>query len=286
MGHRVLLSLCSLGFVGLGLCCLVEAAAEAPSRASREGRCDAQPILSAAFENRFEVDTLANVELVMRDGSGQELRRRLRGASMRIDGRMHSLGKLVWPDRLRGMTVLTIEAAGRRSHDAFVYLPSLRRTRRITTAQRTESFFGTDVTYEDLERRHVSDFEAELCEADGGGAEPVYRIAARALTYLSYDRIDFVIARSDSAILETRYFKRDSTEPFRTVTAPRESMLTSGGHVLPTHLLVEDRSAKRTTEVTFSDLVVNPVLDPHLFSVSTLDLERSLPSARSSMHGQ
>jgi len=185
--------------------------------------CDPEPILAAAFSNRFEVDTLSTVDLVMRDASGQELRRRLRGASMVIDGRVHSLGQILWPERLRGMTVFTIEAEGR-SQDAFVY-----------------------------------------------------RIAARPIVRLGYDRIVFVVAVSDGSILETLYYRRDRAEPFRRITAPRSGMLSSGGHVLPTRLVVHNHAAGRTTEVRFADLVVSPALDPRLFSVGTLDLERPLP---------
>ena len=47
---------------------------------------------------------------------------------------------------LRPVTILQIEAVGR-GHDAFVYLPSLRKVRRFTTSQRGDAFFGTDVTY-------------------------------------------------------------------------------------------------------------------------------------------
>jgi len=238
--------------------------------------CDPEPILAAAFSNRFEVDTLSTVDLVMRDASGQELRRRLRGASMVIDGRVHSLGQILWPERLRGMTVFTIEAEGR-SQDAFVYLPALKRTRRITTAQRGDSFFGTDVTYEDLERRRVSDYAIDGCTPDRSAGEPVYRIAARPVVRLGYDRIVFVVAVSDGSILETLYYRRDRAEPFRRITAPRSGMLSSGGHVLPTRLVVHNHAAGRTTEVRFADLVVSPALDPRLFSVGTLDLERPLP---------
>ena len=113
---------------------LVALAVASPLRASEEaGASSASAILDRAFANRFEVDTTAEIELVVRNGAGQELRRRLQGVSKVVDGRVCSLGKFIWPERLRGMTVLVIEAFDR-SHDAFVYLPSMKRVRRISTA--------------------------------------------------------------------------------------------------------------------------------------------------------
>ncbi len=235
-------------------------------------------ILERAFVNRFEVDTIANIELVMRDKSKRELRRRLRGVSKRIDGRVHSLGKIVWPDRLRGMSVLTIEAFDR-SHDAFVYLPSLKRVRRISTAQRGDAFFGTDVTYEDLERRRVSDYEVSSIDEGERQGESVYLIRARSLRDLTYQWVLFAIATSDDAILETRYYKDAEERAFRSITAPRKSMIVAGGHTLPTRLRVENRTLARTTEVTFQNLEVNPQIDDRIFSVGTLEFERPIPKA-------
>ena len=91
------------------------------------------------------MNVTSNIDLVMRNRTEQELRRRFRAASKLIDGRVHSVGRLVRPEYFRGMTILTIEAENR-GHDAFLYLPSLGKVRRVTTAQRKDSFLGSDVT--------------------------------------------------------------------------------------------------------------------------------------------
>jgi hypothetical protein len=236
----------------------------------------AEAILAAAFANRYEVDLTSNIDLVMRNRVGQELRRRFRAASKLIDGRVHSVGRLVWPEYLRGMTILTIEAENR-SHDAFLFLPSLGKVRRITTAQRRDSFLGSDVTYEDLERRRVTDYELGAPEAREWAGEPVYVIRGRSRRDFNYAHLDFFVARSDGAILETQYFKRGQEAPYRVIHAPRESMVAHDGHVLPTRLSVENRARGTTTEVLFRDLEINPPIDDHVFSVTTLEQERKLP---------
>jgi len=260
-------------------CTLVAPSLNAEAAESAAGEGSAVSILQRAFHNRFEVDTIADIDLVVRNGSGQELRRKLHGVSKVIDGRLCSLGQLVWPERLRGMTVLVLEALDR-SHDAFVYLPSMKRVRRISTAQRSDPFFGTDVTYEDLERRRVSDYTILSVRADTSNGEPVHRIEAHSKRTLSYDAIVFVVADTVAAILETEYFERDEVEPFRSIWAPRKEMISADGHVLPTHLRVEDHRRGRSTDVDYRKLRINPPIDPHLFSVATLEHERPLPGER------
>lgn len=234
------------------------------------------PFLDSAFLNRFHVDTIANIDLVMRDRTGQELRRKLIGYSKVIDGRVHSLGQITWPERLRGMTVLTIEASDR-SQDAFVYLPALKRVRRISTAQRGEAFFGTDVTYEDLEPRRVDDYEILAVEAGERQGEPVLLITTRPLLDSQYDTVRFGVASADGSILEIDYFKEGREGPYRSITSYRSSMIERNGHVLPTRLRVVNHARERVTEVTYNDLQVDPVIDDKLFTVVRLERERDLP---------
>ena len=238
----------------------------------------ASEILAEAFDNRYGANMTANIDLILRNTAGQERVRRFRAASKRIDGRTHSIGRLVWPEYLRGMTILTIEAH-ERSHDSFVYLPSLQKVRRINTSQRGDAFLGSDVTYEDLERRRVEEYEVvSLVAAEHG--EPVWRIGAKPLGDFSYARVEFVVAVADHAILESRYFKRDSEAAFRVVTTKRSDMMEQRGHVLPTRMLVRNSIRGTSTEVVFRDLVVDPDIDDMLFSVSTLERRRSLPGER------
>lgn len=42
--------------------------------------------------------------------------------------------------------------------EQFLYLPALRRTRRIVSSQKDQRFVNTDFTYEDMERRRVEDY--------------------------------------------------------------------------------------------------------------------------------
>jgi hypothetical protein len=164
-----------------------------------------------------------------------------------------------------------------RSHDAFLYLPSMAMVRRVSTAQRGDAFFGTDVTYEDLERQRAEDFELGAIQAGKRAGEPVHLIDARPRRRYNYERVRFALATSDLSILETEYFKRNAKEPYRVIRAPRETMVSQDGHVLPTRILVESRDRGTTTEVLLSNLRINPDIDARLFSVKTLQSQRPLP---------
>ena len=240
---------------------------------------DAGALLQKAFTNQYEVNSTAKIELVIRNGAGNERRRRFEAASKIIDDRMHSIGRLTYPEHLRGMTILQIEAPDR-SHDAFVYLPSMQSVRRVSTAQRGDAFFGTDVTYEDLERRYARDYVLVSMSADEVQGESAFAVRARPRLPQSYHEITFWIAESDHVILQAHYFKRGAKEPFRTISAPRSGMSKLNGHTLPTKLVVENHSRGTTTEVTYRDLMVNPEIDNRVFSIRTLEQKGRIPGSR------
>jgi hypothetical protein len=236
-------------------------------------------LLQSAFTNQYEVDSTATIELVIRNRSGQERRRNFETASKIIDDRMHSIGRLTYPEHLRGMTILQIEARDR-SHDAFIYLPSSQSVRRGSTAQRGDSFFGTDVTYEDLERRYAKDYDIVDLSTGQIGGEPTHVVRARPHLPQSYHEVVFWLAQSDQAILQAHYFKRGAREPYRTISAPRASMQETGGHTLPTRLVVENLARGTTTEVSYHGLVINPDIDNRIFSIRTLEQKGRIPGAR------
>jgi hypothetical protein len=236
-------------------------------------------ILKAAFTNRYEVNLISTIELTLHGRRGQQRNRTIRAVTKVIDGRVSSIGRLVAPEYLRGMTVLTMED-GKNVQNAFVFMPSLERTRRITTSQRGDAFFGSDVTYEDIERQRTEAFDIQSIVQAEDSEEPTYVIEVRPRRRRNYARAVFTISRSDSAILKTRYYKRDTTKPYRVISADREQMVTLGGHTLPTHLRVQNLMRGTHTDVRLRDLRLADHVPDQLFSLRTLDQGRPIPGER------
>jgi hypothetical protein len=211
----------------------------------------------------------------MRDGRGAERHRRIHTIAKHIDGRMHSIGRLIAPEHLRGMTILSIEARGR-SDDVFVYLPSLGRVRRVSMSRKADSFLGSDLTYEDLDRQRVEDYRVESLNREVLEGEPVHVITARPRKLDTYQRVAFAAAVSDLALLELRYYKAGDVQAFRVVRFPRASIRRSGGNLIPTRIHVANTILGSETDVEISELEINPEIDDRLFSVVTLRAQREL----------
>ncbi len=250
------------------------AASEAPAPAAPK---TPEAILEAAFTNRYDVDTIYDLELTT-DGPRGYAQRRLHTVTKIVDGRSHSIGRLTEPATVRGMTVMIIETDDG-NRDTFVYLPALKRGRRISGAQRSDAFLGTELNFEDFERQRASDFTLERIADEEIGGETCAVIRGVPKEAAAYGQVDFAVAE-DGAILEYRYWKAGAPDPYRIIRAPREHMVESSGHLLPTRFSVTNVIRRITTDAVIHEMDVAPDIDKRIFSMRTLEQERALPKIR------
>jgi hypothetical protein len=237
-----------------------------------------EAVLEAAFANRYEVDLISEMEIVTRARGGSEQRRVVQAVSKRIEGRAQSIGRVLEPGSLRGLTVFISEVDGG-GRDTFVYLPALLRARRISGIQRLDSFLGSDLTYEDFERQRAADFSVESLPPEEVAGEACTMIRAAPRDQRAYAAVVLAVA-PDRAILEYRYFAADAEKPYRVIETPRGQMHQEAGHLLPTRYSVRHLERGSTTELVLKKLSVNPEIDDRIFSVRTLDQQRPLPRVK------
>jgi len=262
---------------------LVLALAAATAAAAEPDAATPEAVLEAAFANRYEVDTISEMEIVVRDRGGSEQRRLVHAVSKRVDGRSQSIGRVLEPASLRGLTVLISEVAGG-GRDIFVYLPALLRARRVAGAQRLESFLGSDLTYEDFERQRAADFTVEALPSEEVAGERCTVLRALPREPRGYAAVVLAVA-PDHAILEYRYFARDAATPYRVIETPRSDMHSEAGHLVPTRYAVRQPERGSSTDLVLRKLAVDPEIDDQLFSVRTLDQQRPLPRVRAAASG-
>lgn len=95
-------------------------------------------------------DSLADGEMILRDSGGRESRRRFRSASLEMpDDGDRTLMVFEWPGDIEGTALLT-HAHDEADDDQWLYLPALKRVKRISSANKSSSFVGSEFAYEDL----------------------------------------------------------------------------------------------------------------------------------------
>ncbi len=100
----------------------------------------------------------ANQVMVLRNKQGQESRRQLRIKVLEVaDDGNKSLTVFDEPRDVKGTALLT-HAHKHEADDQWLYLPALKRVKRISSSNRSGSFMGSEFSYEDLSDQEVEKF--------------------------------------------------------------------------------------------------------------------------------
>jgi len=230
-------------------------------------------ILQKTFDNLYDCDLKMLLEVELLDRQGRSSFRRAQIARKRIGGHTHSIGRFLEPPWMRGTTMLMIDNPDR-SDDHFVYLPESKRTRRLTSVNGADAFLGSDLWYEDLERRYAQDYEiVGVTDTDDTiivRSRPIPAIEA-------YEQIEFEVGREDFYLLRTSYYREASLPPFREITSTREHMIEQQGHRIPTRYVVRNGTRGTGTIARFNRIELNPELKDSLFRMVALEVGRKIP---------
>jgi len=104
-------------------------------------------------------DFTADVEMILRNRSGQESRRTLRLKALEVEGDGDkTLMVFDLPRDVTGTAVLTYSHATE-CDEQWIYLPALKRVKRIASGNRSGPFMGSEYAYEDLTSQEVEKYK-------------------------------------------------------------------------------------------------------------------------------
>lgn len=217
---------------------------------------DADEILQRVDDELTAVEDLrASCVLSITDSSGSTDERELTVMQKGDDKR---LIQLTAPARLRGVGLLA-KAEGQN----YLYLPAMRRVRRIAGAERDEPFLDSDFTNDDLTRTAFSPrYQPALVDGDGDYWR--LRLVPRVAEDDPYSRLRMKVRKKDHQIVEIEYYEDDTEEVARRVTIGNFETVQS--EVIAHEFVVEDPSTGGRSRLELSDVEVNVGLDESLFS--------------------
>lgn len=117
-----------------------------------------------------------DMEMTLRDRQGQSSSRRIRAAVLEVeaDGDKHRLSFDTPPD-LRGTVFLSFAHAAR-NDDQWLYLPSMKRTRRIASESKAGSFMGSEFAFEDMTALELEKFTYKHLADEAIDSRPAFKI--------------------------------------------------------------------------------------------------------------
>lgn len=235
-----------------------------------------EPVTACMARNAPEVTSVQTIEMRAKDRIGAE--RSIRGKvywKRFDDGFSRVLAHFSEPMDIDGTRLLLIGKAER--NDMFLYMPAVRKVRRINSQSMKGNIFGTDFSYEDFERLQGMSGRAEarrLADAELNG-RPVYVLATRPPpdSGSAYERVVSHVDRETCVPLKIELFERG--ERLRKVlTAEREKVKREGDIWVPHEIVMRDLRDDTETRLVVDEIEVGAEIPDRTFSVTKLERSR------------
>jgi hypothetical protein len=111
------------------------------------------------------------------DAKGKISRKRWTFDRLGSHGSSKSILRFTDPPEVKGVALLVVNHPDRAS-DQWMWTPAIQRDRRVALQDRSQRFFGTDFSFEDLEERDVDQYDFSMDGEESLNGAPCWRIDA------------------------------------------------------------------------------------------------------------
>lgn len=243
------------------------AASEAPEDAVEPSALE---IVQTAFDRMFNYSSVRSVTLRIHRGGDRVTYRSFDVVYKKIDGRGRTLLRFTEPEYLRGNALLIIEEEDGRN-DTWIYQRDLRRPRRVLAGHKGDSFYGSDLSFEDLEHHDWRRYQLQRLPDTVEQGAPAFVVEARTPSDSQYSRVVAVVEKERFALLRLDLFGASASEPIKSlVLAPNQIEKSESGNLKPASMWVRQHGRDASTEVVFDRIEDDPKIADSVFATMRL----------------
>ncbi len=248
---------------------LVLATLIACAGAGAEAQEDPAELLARAFENLYADDYVQTLELESQAPGMRPFARTLQITRKQSVQPGKALVRFLAPFDIRRTSVLILENDGA-TDDFYVYLPALELTRRISAAQRADRFFGTDLSYEDIEPKHGGDYVTQYLARDATQAEDCVPLEIRAANGFesTYDLMVSCVERERAVIHWTVFHRRG--KPIKRLEVDLQEIRQIGDRFIPFLMTMHTLRTGSSTHVRTQSYELTAEIPDRLYSTWNL----------------
>ncbi|MGE4453224.1 MAG: outer membrane lipoprotein-sorting protein [Sphaerochaeta sp.] len=214
--------------------------------------------------NRDSGDTMsANLIMTITNSRGSVRERTIAQYRMDKDGVESKLMFFLSPSDVRNTSFLSFSYEDGRSDDQYIYLPALRRVKRIASDSKNDSFMGSDFTYDDMGSRHPDlDTHTVLREETIDGV-PTLVVESIAKGEEDYPRTLSWVVDGEWFGMKKEFYLSDGTLG-KTLTIDEYEAI-DGIYVI-TDMTMRNVEANTSTRILMEDVIFNESFNDSFFS--------------------
>jgi len=242
---------------------LLQAAAQQP---------DAVKIMNRSRDLSITGSMSANINLIITEKNGSTRKRTISLTTKSYtDGLEKRFIKFVEPADVRGTAMLVFDNKNT-PDEMWIYLPALKKTRRIVTSEKGKSFMSSEFSNADMTSPALSDFNHNHLEKSGTNntwiIESIPVNEDKADEY-GYSRKISYISIDNSQVQKMEFYNFES-ELFKVIEIKSVVPL-KDGKFLVKDMVANNLTTSRKSEIIFNNVKEDAVIDDSYFTVQNLE---------------
>lgn len=235
---------------------------------------DARVILKES-ENRHRTKTQQYAgELTVVNKDGKIRKKGWKSFREGYAGDAKGLIRFIDPPEVKGVGFLSLARPGVQNPDQWLYLPSMRRERRIAAQDRDSSFVGTDFNYEDMEEFDHEKYNVALQGEQAVDTVPCYVIEAIPLEKKGksvYEKKILYLRKDNLYLLREDLYRKGEKEPCKRMILSDLQQI--NGHLVARKMEMMDLKKGSKTTVLLKEIVLDKPQPVSRFTLQNLNRE-------------
>ena len=226
-------------------------------------------VMTKVMETQSSSSSALDLRLTLIDPNGQIRERRIQTLSQTKDGLTSSLTIFLSPENVRNTRFLSLEKEDGKS-EMWIYLPALKRSRRIGSSEEGGSFMGSDFSYADMASTTYDEKQAahQMLEEDATR----YIIQSIPYEKETYGKTVTVVDKATFLPLRVQFYDRDGTTLLKTLVTDQTDVV--DGKPIAKALTMTTESSGHATRLVMMQTRFDVPLNSAYFTLKFLETGR------------
>lgn len=235
----------------------------------------ADQIVRASLDRKTPGDTISTSTMTITDRSGVARVRKLKTVSKETPEGTRAYIEFIEPADVNGTKFLTVSKQGAET-DQRLYLPALKKVRKISSSSKDAEFLGSDLCYFDMEKRYFEDGTYTLLSESETLPEPAFsgmtfaKIGTAFKTpNAPYSKTITWINLADNIPYKAECYDRKDDALLKTITI--DEVKTIKGFAMMTRTTIVNHKKGSTTILSLADVAVDTGVKDSQVSLKRLE---------------
>lgn len=233
------------------------------------------------MEKARDASKIAGLEAVstlrIYDAKGRERVRQTSMASKEFDNGATEkrIIRFLSPAEVKGTSMLIFDYK-EKNDDMWIFMPALRKTRRIISSEKSKSFMGSEFSNADMTAPNLDDFEYSVLRSEKVDGTDCWVIKAvpsdeDIMDEMGYERQVTWIGKNDFVQRKAEYYNEDDEIFKRLIASNIKTIDPAGKKYMAMHMEMVNEENGRRSVITMDKIQYNPDVKEEYFTLSYLE---------------